>query len=90
MENMNNVYTTLEKIQIPFTEYEHKAVFTVAESKDIDKMLSGTNTKNLFIRNKKGDNHWLVIIEGEIRADINKLRKFFPQQIIFQSKFHFL
>ncbi len=72
---MKDIYQILEKLNIVFTKYDHEAVFTVAESEKIDKILPGTKTKNLFIRNKKGDKYWLVIIEGEIRADMNELKK---------------
>jgi len=76
MLHMNNIYETLKTIGVAFTEYKHKAVFTVAESEEIDKILIGTKTKNLFIKNKKGNKHWLVIIEGDIQADMDKLKKF--------------
>ncbi len=73
---MDNVYEILKQLEIDFTEYKHEAVFTVGESKELDDTIPGTHTKNLFITNKKKDKLWLVLIQGSVRANLKKLRKF--------------
>src|ERR1044072_9314097 len=53
---------------------QHPAMFTVEdEKKYYPDGLEGATTKNLFLRNKKGDRHYLVTIEGHKRADLQKL-----------------
>ncbi len=70
---MPNIYSLLESLSIPFTRYNHPAVFTVDESEKICKDIPGAKTKNLFLRNRAGDKHWLVVIAAEKRADLKKL-----------------
>jgi len=45
---------------IETTCYEHPAVFTVAESNQLDIDMPGGHTKNLFLKDKKGK-FWLVV-----------------------------
>lgn len=78
-DNMADIYKILQELDIKYTKYDHEAVFTVEESKKIETEIFGTHTKNLFLRNKKGNKHWLVIVEGHARADMNKLRKFLDE-----------
>lgn len=62
----------LAALDIPFTLYEHKAVFTVEESQEIDGLIPGCHTRNLFIRDKKGT-MFLVTLRHDTRVDLNKL-----------------
>jgi len=67
------VFETLERLGIVFESHEHPAVFT---SEDADKYwthLGGTPVKNLFLRNKKGDREYLVIVGIAKRADLKEL-----------------
>ncbi len=72
---MKDIYQILDNLNIKYTKHEHEAVFTCEEAEDLISDIPGTHVKNLFLRNKKGDKHWLVIVEDKDRADINKLRK---------------
>lgn len=66
------VKQALNQLDIPFTEYRHPAVFTVEEAEKHDRG-QGVDSKNLFLRNKKGTQHYLVILEGSKRLDLKKL-----------------
>ena len=59
----NNIYETLTELGIPYKEHAHRAVFTVEESLVHCAGIRGFHTKNLFVRNKKGDTHYVVIVE---------------------------
>lgn len=65
------VYDVLAKLKIPYTRYEHPAVYTVEEVKRLN--LPDSMCKNLFVRNQKGDKHYLVILEHTKKADLEKL-----------------
>lgn len=71
---MQEIYDTLKKLHIKFTEFTHPAVFTNAEADQYYQDVPGGRSKNIFLRNKKGDKHYLVIIEGSKTIDLNKLR----------------
>jgi len=71
---MKKIYEVLHDLDIQFIEHKHKAVFTVEESKAVDRDIKEGQTKNLFLRNKKGNKHYLVIIASEKRADLKSLQ----------------
>jgi Ala-tRNA(Pro) deacylase len=74
-ENMDEqkVYDILRELDIPFTKHEHPAVYTVEEAEQHWKNITGAHCKNLFLRNKKGKNHYLVIVRSEKRVDLKAL-----------------
>src|SRR5436190_21227783 len=52
---------------------EHPPVMTVEESERWVPLLPGAKTKNLFLRNKKGDRHFLVTVPHDVAVDLNTL-----------------
>lgn len=62
----------LDALAIPFAAYEHVAVFTVAESDDVNAAIPGAHTKNLFLKDNGGA-YWLVTVPGEARVDLKAL-----------------
>jgi len=59
-----DLMTRFEALGIATTTVRHPAVFTVDESKALRGDLPGGHTKNLFLKDKKG-NLWLVVaLEG--------------------------
>ena len=69
------VFDVLRALDIPYDSYEHPAVFT---SEDVEKHwhdIPAAPVKNLFLRNKKGNRHYLVIVGAEKRVDLQELVK---------------
>src|SRR5262245_4984512 len=64
------VLAKLGELGIAYSRHEHPPVATVEEAEqhwaDIDAM----HCKNLFLRNQKGNRHYLVIIRHSKRADL--------------------
>lgn len=69
------VYSMLDALGISYTSYEHPPVFTGAEAAEHWAAIDGTRVKNLFLRNKKGDRHYLVILDVDKQADLRQLVK---------------
>jgi Ala-tRNA(Pro) deacylase len=67
------VYDVLEKLGISFTRHVHPPVFTVEQAEQHWKGVEGAHVKNLFLRNKKGNRHYLVILEHTKNADLRRL-----------------
>jgi len=67
------VYDVLEKLEISYNRYEHPPVFTVEQAEKHWKNIAGSHCKNLFLRNKKGNRHYLVILEHSKTADLKAL-----------------
>jgi Ala-tRNA(Pro) deacylase len=67
------VYSILDSLGIEYSRYAHPPVFTIEEAKRHWGNLPGTHCKNLFLRNKKGTCHYLVILEQSKTADMKSL-----------------
>jgi Ala-tRNA(Pro) deacylase len=66
------LYENLRLLGIAYAVEEHRAVFTVDESRDVNANIPGTHTKNLFLKDNGGQ-FWLVTVPGEIRVDLKAL-----------------
>lgn len=64
----------LDKQEVNYTIHEHKAVFTVEESKKIKKKIPGLHCKTLFLKDNKGK-FYLVGMPAEKRLDSKNFRK---------------
>jgi Ala-tRNA(Pro) deacylase len=69
------VYAALEALGIPYQRFEHPPVFTSEEAEVHWRGLPGVPCKNLFLRNKKGDRHYLAIVPIAKRVDLKDLVK---------------
>jgi Ala-tRNA(Pro) deacylase len=67
------VYDLLKELDISYTKHEHPPVYTVEEAERHWETIKGAHCKNLFLRNKKGKNHYLVIAKSEKRIDLKAL-----------------
>lgn len=67
------VYGVLEDLQIPYNRHEHPPVFTVEQAEEHWADIPATHCKNLFLRNKKGVTHYLVVVESSKQVNIAAL-----------------
>jgi Ala-tRNA(Pro) deacylase len=69
----HKVLETLDKLGIPYVRREHPPVATVEEAEKHWAGLQGTHCKNLFLRNYKGNRHYLVIAPVTRGIDLKRL-----------------
>ena len=69
------IYAALSALGIQYELFEHPPVFTAEEAALHWAAIHGAPVKNLFLRNKKGDRHYLVILGIEKQADLRRLVK---------------
>jgi Ala-tRNA(Pro) deacylase len=62
----------LAALDILYAAHEHAAVFTVAESRELDAGFPGAHTKNLFLKDAAGA-FWLITVPAEARVDLKAL-----------------
>lgn len=74
-EKEQRLYDILESLKIEYVRYEHKAVYTVEEADKLKINIKGKLCKNLFLKNSKGDTHYLFVLEETKRADLKLLSK---------------
>lgn len=69
------VYAALDALGISYERHQHSAVFTAEDAAKFWDPIPGVQCKNLFLRNKKGDRHYLVVLEISKRADLKDIVK---------------
>lgn len=74
-EAQAQVTAALHALGIAHDRYEHPPVFTAEDAAAHWGHIPGTQVKNLFLRNKKGDRHYLVILEIGKQADLKQLAR---------------
>ena len=67
-----DLYAFFQRHQIAWRTVEHPPVFRVEEGLEIKAALPGGHTKNLFLKDAKGQ-LWLVSALGETRIDLKRL-----------------
>jgi Ala-tRNA(Pro) deacylase len=70
---MTDIYQFLNDNEIEFERFDHPPVYTVNDVKRLASDLPGVKTKNLFLRDKKGQRHFLVSVPAEKRVDLKRL-----------------
>lgn len=74
MVNKEDIIKLLDERNIEFELVEHVAVYTM---EDIDKLNikdKGTEVKNLFLRDEKGKNHFLIVAKEDTKIDMKALK----------------
>ena len=65
-----SVAARLGELGIPFSRHEHPPVATVEEARQHWADIDATHCKNLFLRNQKGNRHYLVVLTASKTADL--------------------
>ena len=63
----------LDVLGIAYSRVDHPAVFTCEEAARVVPRLPGARTKNLFLRDRKGRRHLLVVAAQDKRVDLRTL-----------------
>lgn len=72
-EMEKKVYDFFNTIGVSCTRHEHPPVYTVEEASQYWKGIEGRHCKNLFLRNSKGNRHYLVVLEQSKKVDLKEL-----------------
>jgi len=64
------VAARLAELHIAFQRHEHPPVATVEEAQQYWADIDAAHCKNLFLRNQKGNRHYLVVLPHAKRADL--------------------
>ncbi|UMZ73638.1 prolyl-tRNA synthetase associated domain-containing protein [Natranaerofaba carboxydovora] len=71
--NEQKVYQVLDSLSINYDKYSHEPVYTVEELEEEVEGVNASICKNLFLRNNKGNKHYLVVLTGEKNVDLKQL-----------------
>lgn len=79
------VYSYLGDLGIDYIKHEHPPVYTVEEANQHWDAITGMHCKNLFLRDKKGRQHFLAVVESSKRIDIKQLNVQLGERLSFAS-----
>lgn len=68
-----DIYAFLEKHGVAYERIDHPPVFTCEEAEALVPANAGANTKNLFVKDKKGRHHLLVVLRYDQSLDLKAL-----------------
>lgn len=73
--NKQETYQYLKDHNIPFEITEHRAVYNMEELDSIDLPYPEGDAKNLFVRDDKKKNYYLITVKGDKRANLKDFWK---------------
>lgn len=73
--NKQETYQYLKDHNIPFEITEHRAVYNMEELDSIDLPYPEGDAKNLFVRDDKKKNYYLITVKGDKRINLKDFRK---------------
>lgn len=69
------VYDFLSRLGVWFEVTEHTAVYNMAELANVPIPYPEADAKNLFIRDDKKQNYYLLTVRGDKRVDLKAFRR---------------
>lgn len=72
--NKQDIYGFIKNRNIWYEITEHKAVFTMNELSDVNLPYPESDAKNLFIRDDKKNNYYLITVKGNKKVDLKEFR----------------
>jgi Ala-tRNA(Pro) deacylase len=71
----DDLFARLDALGIAHVTHAHRPVFTVEESRDLKANLPGGHTKNLFLKDKKRGQLFLLSALGDAQIDLTAVSK---------------
>lgn len=69
------IYPFLGEQKIPYEKIEHPAVFNMEQLASIHLPHPEWDAKNLFVRDDKKRNYYLITVKGDKRVDLKEFRR---------------
>ena len=73
--NKQETYDYLDRAGIRYEVTDHPAVYNMAELEQVSLPYPDRDGKNLFVRDDKKKNFYLITVAGEKRVDLKEFRK---------------
>ncbi len=68
------IYCFLDRNNIPFEKKEHRAVYNMEEMREVKLPHPEAEAKNLFVRDDKKRNYYLITVKGDKRIDLKRFQ----------------
>ena len=74
MVDRNKIVELLKNSGVEYELVEHDAVYTMEDIQKLNINGKGVEVKNLFLRNEKGKNHYLILAKEDTKIDMKILK----------------
>lgn len=75
MKEAEKVYQLLKELEIEYERHDHPPVTTIEDIKALEVSIEPLHCKNLFLRNSKGDRHYLALVHPNKKANTRAIAK---------------
>ncbi len=80
------IYEYLKNKNICYEITEHEAVFNMEEASKVDNLYPECGAKNLFVRDDKKRNYYLITVKGDKKVNLKEFKnKYGTRQLSFAS-----
>ena len=76
--SVERILEFLDQNKLNYERVDHPPVFTCEQAQELVPPLPGQRTKNLFLRDRKGKRHFLVVVPPEKSVDLKQLAQVIP------------
>lgn len=73
--NKNEIYDYLNSLNMWYEVTEHSAVFNMAEISTVDLPYPEADAKNLFVRDDKKRNYYLITVKGDKKINLKEFKQ---------------
>lgn len=73
--NKQEIYNYLKSENIEFEVTEHKSVFNMAEMSEVELPYPEADAKNLFVRDDKKRNYYLITVKGNKMVNLKEFKQ---------------
>ena len=87
MYDKKEIIKFLNENKVNYNLIEHEAVYTMEDLQKINIQKYGVEVKNLFLRDEKGKNHYLIVAKNDTKIDLKSLKdKIHSTKLSFASE----
>ena len=72
-EKEQRVYEFLDELGIDYMYLDHQEEFSMGDAADADEAIGVVGAKNVFLRDKKRRNYFLILVNGTKRIDLKQI-----------------
>ncbi len=83
---MKEIKQYLKEIGIEFKTFHHPPLFTCEQAENYNKEIKGIHSKNLFVKNRKAANFYLVIIQAFEKLNLKEFESLLNEKLAFANE----
>ena len=83
---MKEIKQYLKELNIGFKTFSHPPLYTCEQAQIYNKDIRGIHCKNLFLKNKKTTNYYLIIIPADEKLNLKEFESLLNEKLTFANE----